>query len=564
MPNLIRVSYVLLVLACYPTATRAQSPPDECGRTPILPLDVLRPWRGILQFKGEEQARPQVLCFGLELTSGQFVRAVSELGARPPVSGFSIDVYFPGQAEPAFQRGLGFVRRATITWQAEASGLHYLVLRDARTTSGSMPGMPVGIWVEQIEPPSLAEARESALLSDPRVTWLRENVAPVRSIDPEDTDFSDLEPLRSALDGVRLVLLGEVEHGAGTDFLAKSRLVKFLHQELGFDVLAFEAGLYGMTVAWDSLGSGAPPREAMALGAWGFWTNTEQMQPLIRYLGEQARGERPLELTGFDNVFTPSGASVQFAEDLGDFLTNRGLSSPFAMSDSPDRHVLEAIATMRYRRGEEAIPDSTARAAFLDALDETISLVAKVNDDTGRYWTRVLRGTACHAREVFANRMPDLSLEPFCLRDRQMAEHLLWLLDERYPGRKIIAWAATAHVARLAEIPPAGGFGPSMGQFIAEALDSTSYAIGVTSYRGTDSYIVVDQHPLPEFEELMALAGFDYGLLDLRRAATEGNWAGGEFWARAIDGLETRRAVWSELLDALLFVRDFRLRSYGR
>jgi uncharacterized protein (TIGR02246 family) len=86
-------------------------------------------------------------------------------------------------------------------------------------------------------------------------------------------------------------------------------------------------------------------------------------------------------------------------------------------------------------------------------------------------------------------------------------------------------------------------------------------AIGVTSYRSTDAGIIPDQDlPLPQFEELMAAAGFDYGLLDLRRAAAEESWAGGEFLARAI-GHISGAAVWSDLLDALLFVREYKPRQ---
>ena len=94
-----------------------------------------------------------------------------------------------------------------------------------------------------------------------------------------------------------------------------------------------------------------------------------------------------------------------------------------------------------------------------------------------------------------------------------------------------------------------------MGQRIGEEFGSKSYVIGVTSYRSAGAGIVADQDPLPEFEELMAAAGFDYGLLDLRRAAAERSWAAGEFLARPI-GHTTRLEVWSDLLDALLFVRE--------
>jgi len=79
---------------------------------------------------------------------------------------------------------------------------------------------------------------------DPRVEWLAKSATRIRSLDPSDGDFSDLEPLRAALKGARVVMLGEQSHGDGTTFLAKTRLIRFLHEQMGFNVLAFESGLY--------------------------------------------------------------------------------------------------------------------------------------------------------------------------------------------------------------------------------------------------------------------------------------------------------------------------------
>src|SRR4051812_15253729 len=75
---------------------------------------------------------------------------------------------------------------------------------------------------------------------DARIAWLQANSAPLRSIDPADTDFADLEPLARAIGDARIVMLGEQTHGDGATFLAKCRLVHFLHERLGFDVLSFE------------------------------------------------------------------------------------------------------------------------------------------------------------------------------------------------------------------------------------------------------------------------------------------------------------------------------------
>lgn len=404
-----------------------------------------------------------------------------------------------------------------------------------------------------------AQVAPQDLSGDPRVAWLRENALPVRTIDPADEDFTDLEPLRAALDGVRIVLLGEADHGGGSDFLAKTRLVKFLHQELGFDVLAFEAPMYDMMVAWDSLRAGMPARDAFRLGA-AMWADVEQMQQLAAYLGEQTRGRRPLELAGFDHQHTVASA-FYFAEDLPSFLSARGLGGPLVDRGTPEHDVLQALAQVRYRYGVAPRPDVPTRRAFLTAVEEASIAVSAMPDERAQQWAQILRSLACHTRFVLGHE--DIGS---CNRDEQMAENLLWLAHERYPGRKIIVWAATAHAVRASEppaflrdLPGAASYFPSMGQRVGEALGPDMYVIAVTSHRSAGAGMIPDQDSLTGFEDLMVAAGFDYGLLDLRRAAAEGSWAAGAFPARAI-GHASGVAIWSDLLDALLFVREYELR----
>ena len=126
-------------------------------------------------------------------------------------------------------------------------------------------------WVQVLERASVTAqvARRQDLRQDPRAAWLREHAVPVRSIDPDDTDFSDLEFLHETLGGARVVLLGEADHGGGSDLMAKTRLTKFLHQRMGFEVVAFEAGLHSSAVAWRALQTEMDPREAVLKGLFG-------------------------------------------------------------------------------------------------------------------------------------------------------------------------------------------------------------------------------------------------------------------------------------------------------
>jgi erythromycin esterase len=520
--------------------------PAVCGAAPAVPLTLLKPWNAALELGGTR-------CLVVTGQPGGFVRAVVEMGAEPPTTGMSVDLYASGDTAPALSAVLGNVERQPLSWEIRSGGVHYLVVRDIWTIERDVKSVPARIRLEAVEPAAFARERRMAISGDPRVQWLRANAVRINSIAPDDDDFADLAPLAVALADVRVVLLGEADHGSASDFLAKSRLVRFLHQRLGFDVLAMEAPMYDMKMSWDSLRAEAPPREAFSLGALGHWAGSAQMQPLVTYIAAHAGSERPLELAGFDNQ--PQRASVQyFANELARFLADRGIDTPLRRAGSAEREVLDALAEVRYRQRLASLPDSSTRRDFLRALDQAADRVGLLDDDEAKLWSQILRGKGRHARRVFASAEGISLWEAARLRNEQMGENLIWLANERYPGRKIVAWAGSAHLMRLPDLPPAAGSGPSMGMKVWEEFGEESFVIATASYQHEAGRIIPDQHALPEFEQLMASAGFDYGLVNLRSAAREGSWAGASFLARPISH-RVDEAVWSDAVDALLFIR---------
>src|SRR6476646_9124695 len=86
--------------------------------------------------------------------------------------------------------------------------------------------------------------------ADPRAAWLAQHAHPLRTLAIGDDDFSDLAPLGQAIGRRRIVLLGEQTHGDGATFEAKGRIVRYLHERLGFDLLVFESGFYDCHRTW--------------------------------------------------------------------------------------------------------------------------------------------------------------------------------------------------------------------------------------------------------------------------------------------------------------------------
>ena len=104
----------------------------------------------------------------------------------------------------------------------------------------------------------------------------------IRSINPADTDFRDLEFLAQEIGLARVVMLGEPTHGEGNVFEAKIRLIRYLQEKMGFTTLAFESGFYDLHKAQLELEAGKPAAEALGNSVFSIWTGTQEFQAKSR------------------------------------------------------------------------------------------------------------------------------------------------------------------------------------------------------------------------------------------------------------------------------------------
>lgn len=542
------------ILGSYGTGTsvRAQS---TCDRASVRELSTVTILNGNL-------APGESTCFRLTLARGELARIViaAERGyVRARVLSPSGD-----ELQRTWTSSFAFAAPSPmLTIEAPNSGA-YIVELGVPTWVNFKDGQSFRIHVGSREPAAVRTARRTELGGDPRVAWLRSNAKRLRTLDPDADDLSDLEFLREALRDTRVVFLGEGDNGGGSDILAKTRLVKFLHTRLGFDVLAFQSSLYSSVAGWQAVRIGPATRPVFEMVMPRLLTGSAQAEPIMQYVAAAARTSRPLALTGFDSQFSAATASAFFPElraFLRANLPNSVLLDPTAL---PSR-LLGDVLVGRVG-GAASLPTPAEQAQAADTLrSEAARVRALAAEPEGLFWAQTLRSAAGQLELLFESQRgasPNATLASLV---RQLAENLIWLAESRYAGRKIIVWSHSFHALRSHDAISHGrNTGVTLGEAVSQALGPQVFAIGLTSYEGTSYFIaqpddyyqsvIPDQHPGDAFESLMAAAGHEIAFVNLRDAREQHAWLGGRFVANALY-LVPEDAEWSRALDGLLFIR---------
>lgn len=388
---------------------------------------------------------------------------------------------------------------------------------------------------------------------------LKKALVEVRSIDPADTNFTDLAGLRAAIGDARIVLLGEQTHGEGTTFQAKTRLIEFLHEKMGFDVLAFESGFYDCARIWENVEAGGRVPDEVIGSLFFMYATSVQMGDLFGYIQGGVSSKRPLVLAGFESQHTGVKSKTQLFGDFEEFLRKQ---YPAALDPDFELFRRVSVATFASRDYRPSVVDQERffdkLAALKKVLNEDDSKVTDTLTSNASFWYQVL----CSI-ESQANRYWQLVHEnEVSVRDLQMAKNLIWLAEKAYPGKKIIVWAHNVHIAKgmtalggksLSADPSA--FVP-MGATIHHYFGSHAYCIGFTGGEGSymnyvDSKILdVPATMAGSVEAQLAATGDAYGFLDYRHAPKSLR----QSMPGSLADYGPVKGEWPEVFDGLFFI----------
>jgi len=387
----------------------------------------------------------------------------------------------------------------------------------------------------------------------------------IQSINPDSVNFDDMQYIGEAIGNSRIVMLGEQAHGDGATYLAKSRLIKYLHEKKGFTVLAFESDLFALTTGWETLHKDKKSiQQFFRNNLYPIWSSCQQCSDLLySYIPITYAGNSPLKIAGIDNQFHGRYTADSMRSFIDMALKKHKISySRTREYDTFFLPFLDTISKLNYQK--RTFLDSLSRSNFSDeytkfdlALNQIIS---EMPQDSSAYFPDLILQNYKVINQVLRFYAKDTLRD---IRDERMGNNLIWLAERKYPNEKIIVWAADRHIMKNARemISRKNLRIQSMGNLFInnKNLEKQTYIIGFTSAYGTTGRAGTGKTndvrlPKSGFETWIK-ENVKYGFIDFRKFNILNAKYTKDFKLKAL-GHGSIPGKWTNVFDGIFYIRE--------
>lgn len=381
--------------------------------------------------------------------------------------------------------------------------------------------------------------------------YVLHNTVRLSTISPDSTNYGDLSIIGHSIGNAQIVMLGEQDHGDAATFLAKTRLVKYLHEKKGFNILAFESDFFGLNNGWDNLDKNQLQIDSLIRNnILSLWTYCDACQDLLYgYIPTTQKSSVPIIITGFDNQTVYTYSRNYLIEKLDSVL--RKLEIPIVQSANYHSELLPQLHTLVTKFGYQ-IPTQD----FFRDCGNTLNIIkeqvrSKIPDHS--FWSMVIDNLIAFNREEYNFKQDKWKAET--IRDKQMALNLKWIIQSKYPHQKVIVWAANNHVSNYSSKNYA-----SMRQYFSSdtSLNDKIYSIGFTSYEGEGGRLwqkkfTIHKSPRNSLEGWMS-DSYDYAFIDFTAYNNTFPKSNERFIMRGW-GYRSFKTQWNQLFDGIFYIK---------
>ena len=383
--------------------------------------------------------------------------------------------------------------------------------------------------------------------------WLRENIVRLRTIEPHNDSYHELEPLRDIVGDARVVAIGESTHRVHEFYQLRHLVTRFLVEEMGFTGFAMESGFpEGWAVHDWVLGGDGDLDQLLHTGITYHMGKCAEMRDQLMWMRKHNLAhDRKIRFYGIDIPDSSASALPGVMAALS-FLDE---ADP-AYAAAVRQHLLPLFGYLPSDRTGLAWSAPTIQAYLALGAAHRHELTARISELAERL--QALRVpysavnadraeialqcavTARHADAFLANiaAAPERRYGGANVRDAAMADNVEWILGRE---ERIVVGAANGHLQRWPyRVPPIINEEQIMlGQHLARSLGdrmvvlATTYNGGrVFSHRaipggppGHTEVFYQDVAPFTEpgsLDVLLASTGEPLAMLDLRGVPEDG------------------------------------------
>ncbi len=362
------------------------------------------------------------------------------------------------------------------------------------------------------------------------------NTSTIETNELQTSNEIDFELIKAWVKDKRIVALGESTHGIGAFYSMKSEIVQFLHEELGYEVLAMEGGFADINLAWLDVDN----MDAIELRNKTLFGNfiCQEIKPLFEHLKENQNKESSLSYTGFDT------------QTSGDYYSNylKAICTHLDLDLDVEKEFLAYIKI--YQASFE--PDSTNFIQYRNHYQNILkTLKQEVLENKNHLkeimslsdieLTIILRNLDLQYNAVnyhYAERFNAENMHAgIILRDQLMAQNIEWIIDALYPNKKIIIWAHNGHVGKSGINNYATKM---MGEHLQDIYKDNYFSIGLFAYKGntyqhwTKESIAFENSDSTSIENKMKRAHYKYSYQKFRNSDPN-HWSNQEVTALEIE-----------------------------
>ena len=389
---------------------------------------------------------------------------------------------------------------------------------------------------------------------EPIKTFVQRSSVPIAAVEPDSVDFSDLEPIGNAIKDARIVMLGEQDHGDAPTFLAKTRLIKYLHEKKGFNVLAFEGDFFGLNDGWDHLDKSQPAVDSFLLkNIYSIWTTCNTAKRLFyQYLPATLFSNQPMIITGFDNQLMTDRSHTHLISALDSVSQLLGL--PIIKQTDYISHILPTLDSLgRFYQKPKTMGYFERCGNYLITIKQQLQDKGMTPDN---FWMMVIDNLIAEKEELRLAK-PD-SRPSQTARDQQMAKNLQWLCNNKYRNQKIIVWAANAHIAKFPQYTDGDSAAfTRMGRFLEgdTSLALKIYTLGFTSFDGEAGRlgwpIYQIKKPVSNSFESWIDPSWKYAFTDFKKLADRSQ----RFYLKGLAHNSRFKYEWANVFDGVFYIR---------